>query len=170
MSVKPWERPGEGHNLIINTQETEREFQSRLSLGERRVEKKPNQILEGTSESKRADDLQAPVGNIGAWMIDLWLCMDCEQRKQPFRQGVQMFVEAMPEIDMTPLDVVFFSLCKECFIDEQTGRDLVILDADGDETDTRQERRERRIIEWLKAAKLRGEAITRFDGTGRKIQ
>jgi len=169
--TKPWERPGEGHNLIINTQETQRQFQDRLSLGERRVQRKANQLVEGTAPSQRAQDMNSndAVANIKAWRVGPNWCADCTQQKPDFRVGPQMFLQPMPEIDMTPLDVAIFGLCKECFQDAELGGQLVVVDGDGDETDSRAERRERNIIEWCKAAKLRGLSPARFDGTGRRV-
>lgn len=169
--TKPWERPGENHNLIINTRESQSEFQDRLSLGERRVTKKPNQLITGTAPSQRAQDMNSSsaAANLKAWRVGPNWCADCSQTRPDHRVGPQMFNEPMPHIDMTPLDVAIFGLCKECFDDDQLGGSLMTVDGDGDLTDTRAERRERNIIEWIKAARLRGLSPARFDGNGQRV-
>lgn len=158
------------HNLILNTRENWKQFQSRLSLGERRHEKKKNQLIDGPQPSR--PDVAGPndkVPNIKAWAVGPNFCVDCGKQKPPHRQSIQMFTESMPHLDMTPLDVAFYTVCKGCFEDEQLGAQIECLDEDGDETDTRQARREKHIIEWIAAARLRGQSPAQFDGTGRRM-
>lgn len=140
-------------------------------MGERRFNKKKKfDLKEGRAGNAVDPRGMTPKGYVKVWYTPRTFCVDCGQNKLGFTTGLRVMTEPQPSLQLEMLDVIAYWICQQCHLEEHYGGGIVATDDDGDEGDSREIRREKNIIGWVKSAILRGESPTLFDGNMKKVE
>ena len=109
--------------------------------------------------------------NYTGWALPHSFCCDCGRTDITPKRGLDGTVrinpgireldEPMPEIDLTKGDVILYFTCHDCEDSNLWQKKILPFGVSREMAETeRINRRERNVIEWIKAAKLRGDKPT----------
>lgn len=111
-----------------------------------------------TTEAPKREEIPPFKG----WLLPANFCIDCGKTDisgelTELVPGIIQLEHPMPEIDLTKSDVIWTWICGKCFQHELWGSDKQLYLPKGVHHEALHVRRKRAAVDWVKAAKLRGE-------------
>lgn len=174
-------------NLLIMTSGYA-EWSKKASFGENRRKRESKRGKGFVQQSKPVPESRSQGQRIRAWYMPMNICVDCDSTSVDYsaeKLAACLWIadSPMPELDMRPGDVAIHALCSKCDRTwaQQDDDDLNLVDSKGrslghvdqveklellttdGELSIREYRRNKRLREWILAAKLKGQSYAEIE-------